>query len=144
MTITETFADNMRAFRVQSGMTQEKLAILSGLDRTYIGGIEQKRRNPCLRNIEKIANALGVDPLLLFSKADSSSVAECTEKPLLSMQPGDYALATWTEDGVHIEPISVTNPDETLKILTILASEGYGDNIIDAYNAIRTKSNEKA
>ena len=40
------------------GMTQEKLAELTDLDPTYISGIERGRRNPSLKNIVKIAQAL--------------------------------------------------------------------------------------
>ena len=39
-------------------MTQGDLAAACELDRTYIGGIERAERNPSLKNIAKIANAL--------------------------------------------------------------------------------------
>jgi len=38
------------------------LALKAGLDRTYIGGVERGERNVGLKNIEKIAKAIGVSP----------------------------------------------------------------------------------
>lgn len=46
--------------------SQEKLAELAGLHRTYIGQIESGKRNLALKNIEKIAKALGVAVKDLF------------------------------------------------------------------------------
>lgn len=66
MLVIDTFADNMREFRVRAGLSQEMLAEKSGLHRTYIGSIEQKRANISLKNVEKISNALGVDPAIMF------------------------------------------------------------------------------
>lgn len=65
--IQKTFARNMRKYRKEAKLTQEGLAEKSGLHRTYIGGIEQERINVSIRNVEKIAHALGVDPVQLFS-----------------------------------------------------------------------------
>lgn len=42
------------------------LALKAGLDRTYIGGIERGERNVALKNIEKLARALGVSLDELF------------------------------------------------------------------------------
>ena len=55
--------------RKQRGLTQEKLAELADLDRTYIGLIESGQRNVTMRSIEKIANSLNVPkvPTLLKS-----------------------------------------------------------------------------
>ena len=50
----------MRELRKAAGFSQESLADLCGLDRTYIGGIERGERNVSLRNIEVIARALKV------------------------------------------------------------------------------------
>jgi len=50
----------VRELRIDAGLTQEKLGFMTGLDRTYISGIERGVRNPSLRNIEKIAKALKV------------------------------------------------------------------------------------
>ena len=48
-------------------MSQEELADRAGLHRTYIGGVEQGRRNLSLLNIMKIARALEMEPEELFA-----------------------------------------------------------------------------
>ena len=59
--ILKKFGDRVRAVRMQKGITsQMTLALRAGLDRTYVGGIERGERNVALKNIEKIAGALGV------------------------------------------------------------------------------------
>ena len=50
----------VKALRVDLRLTQEKLGEATGLDRTYISGIERGVRNPSFRNIEKLAKALRV------------------------------------------------------------------------------------
>lgn len=58
--IQQKLGKKVREIRKQSGLSQEKLGELTGLDRTYISGIERGVRNPSLRNIEKMAKALKV------------------------------------------------------------------------------------
>ena len=59
--ILTRFGNKVRRLRVQKGITsQMELAFKVGLDRTYIGGIERGERNVALKNIEKIARALGI------------------------------------------------------------------------------------
>jgi len=60
------FGNKVRELRKQQGISQEGLAGLADLDRTYIGGIERGIRNPSLRNIGKIAKALKVKMKDLF------------------------------------------------------------------------------
>lgn len=64
--ISAILADNMRRFRKSKGFSQERLGEISDLHRTYIGGIEQERINPSIRNLEKVAIALDVDPAMLL------------------------------------------------------------------------------
>lgn len=51
---------NIRKIREDKELSQEKLAALADLHRTYIGQIERGEKNIGLRNLEKIAKALGV------------------------------------------------------------------------------------
>ena len=49
---------NIRRIRLEKGISQEMLAELSNLHRTYIGSVERAERNISVDNIEKICNAL--------------------------------------------------------------------------------------
>lgn len=66
MDIIMVFGTNVRKFRKEIGISQEKLAELSGLHRTYISDIERFQRSISLENIQKLADALGVDTYRLF------------------------------------------------------------------------------
>ena len=59
--VQEKFGDKLRQIRANAGVSQEKLAELAGLHRTYISGVERGLRNISLLNIEKIADALDVE-----------------------------------------------------------------------------------
>jgi transcriptional regulator with XRE-family HTH domain len=59
--ILELFAFNVHKYRKERQLSQEKLAELAGLHRTYIGMIERAEKNITLCNIEKIAKALQVE-----------------------------------------------------------------------------------
>jgi transcriptional regulator with XRE-family HTH domain len=60
-TILEVFGRNVQRHRKGKLISQEKLAELVGVHRTYIGMIERAEKNITLRNMEKIAKALGVE-----------------------------------------------------------------------------------
>lgn len=65
--ILKRFGERLKRLRLQKGVTsQMDLALKTGLDRTYIGGIERGERNVALKNIEKIAKGLGVSIDELF------------------------------------------------------------------------------
>jgi transcriptional regulator with XRE-family HTH domain len=59
------FGSRVRTLREKVGYSQEDLAIECGLHRTYVGSIERGERNVALRNIVRIADALGADPAQL-------------------------------------------------------------------------------
>jgi transcriptional regulator with XRE-family HTH domain len=54
--------------RKKTGITQEKLADIIDVHRTYIGFIEQGKRNPSIGNIHKIAKALNISLVDLFKR----------------------------------------------------------------------------
>jgi transcriptional regulator with XRE-family HTH domain len=60
------FGQMVRSLRAKTGLTQEAFADKCGLDRTYISGIERGRRNVSLRNVEVIADALGMTLAEMF------------------------------------------------------------------------------
>ena len=66
MDIIRVFATNVRVYREQKGISQEKLAELSGLHRTYISDLERCKRSISLSNVQKLADALEVEPYVLF------------------------------------------------------------------------------
>ena len=61
ISILEDFGLRLKELRLRSNMSQEMLAARSGLDRTYIGGVERGTRNISLKNIEQLCNTLDVD-----------------------------------------------------------------------------------
>jgi transcriptional regulator with XRE-family HTH domain len=65
--IKKHFGARMRELRKRKGFSQETLALVCELDRTYVGGVERGERNISLINIHKIAAALGVSVTELFS-----------------------------------------------------------------------------
>lgn len=67
------FGEAVRRARIAANLTQESLADNSGLDRSYIGGVERGERNPTLSVIEKIAAGLGVPVAQLFSDSEPGS-----------------------------------------------------------------------
>ena len=56
------FAANVRRLRLERNLSQEGLAELAGIHRTYVGMIERSEKNATIYNIEKLAKALGVPP----------------------------------------------------------------------------------
>lgn len=66
MGICEQFGNNVYVYRQARKLTQEQLAELTGLHRTYVSAVERGVRSISLKNIEKIANALKIPAYKLF------------------------------------------------------------------------------
>lgn len=68
MDIVKVFGTNVRKYRNEKGISQEKLAELSGLHRTYISDVERFQRSIALENIQRIADALEIETYKLFKE----------------------------------------------------------------------------
>lgn len=55
-------SNNIKKYRKEKGLSQEKLALASGIDRSYMSEIERCLANPTLDLLLKISNALGIEP----------------------------------------------------------------------------------
>jgi transcriptional regulator with XRE-family HTH domain len=67
------FGSHLRSLRTKAGMSQEELADKSGIHVTYLSGVERGLRNLSIRNVRRLAQALGVPTRQLFSFKDSST-----------------------------------------------------------------------
>ncbi len=63
------FGRRLKGLRLERGLSQEQLADLAHLDRTYVSSCEAGRRNATIRTIARFAAALEVDPAALVSDA---------------------------------------------------------------------------
>ncbi len=60
MPITNKIGERIKELRSHQGISQETLAHLADLDRTYVNSVENGKRNISIENIEKIAKALEI------------------------------------------------------------------------------------
>ncbi len=68
--ILSSFGRAVQTLRSSKGWSQEKLAELSGLDRTYISSVERGKRNVSILNICKLGKALGTPPASLLNELE--------------------------------------------------------------------------
>jgi transcriptional regulator with XRE-family HTH domain len=64
--LQRTVGRNLRAYRLDRGLSQEAFADVLGVHRTYMGGLERGERNLTLKSLERLAAAVGLDPLDLL------------------------------------------------------------------------------
>ncbi|MFE4056032.1 helix-turn-helix domain-containing protein [Streptomyces sp. NPDC059096] len=67
------FGLRVRGLREARGLSQERLAELAGLHRTYVGSVERGERNVSLVNIHRLARALSVAPAELLMHSEGGS-----------------------------------------------------------------------
>jgi transcriptional regulator with XRE-family HTH domain len=68
MNILATIGNNVRVYRKKLNLSQEELADISGVHRTYIGAVERGEKNVSALSIAKIAKALKVKPEKLLAE----------------------------------------------------------------------------
>ena len=66
MDIVKVFGTNLKYYRTKLGLSQETFAYKCGMHRTYISAIECFRRSISLENIQRIADALDIEPYKLL------------------------------------------------------------------------------
>jgi transcriptional regulator with XRE-family HTH domain len=64
--IKKTVGRSIRVLREKRGWSQEKLAEMADLDRTYVGRIERGEKNLGIENLARFAHTLGVRPAVLL------------------------------------------------------------------------------
>lgn len=67
-TTAKILGQRIRNYRTARGLSQEKLAELSGVHHTYVGQVERGEKNATIESIEKIATALNISLSTLFEK----------------------------------------------------------------------------
>ncbi|UOR10646.1 helix-turn-helix domain-containing protein [Halobacillus amylolyticus] len=70
MEIEKAFGHSLKIIRREQSLSQEKLAQLSDLDRTYISLLERGKRNPTIVTIFNLANALNINPTDLIKDTE--------------------------------------------------------------------------
>lgn len=66
--LVAVFAANVRRRRLELSLSQEQLAELAGVHRTYVGMVERSEKNVTIYNIERFAVALGVSAATLLTE----------------------------------------------------------------------------
>lgn len=65
--IQEEVGRKIKLLRTEKNISQEKLSLIAGLDRTYIASVESGKRNISIKNLEKIILALDTTLAVFFS-----------------------------------------------------------------------------
>ena len=79
MDIIKVFGTNLRYYRNKLGVSQEKFGEMCNLHRTYISDIERFNRSISLENIQKIADALGIETYKLFIEELPENIQQSEE-----------------------------------------------------------------
>lgn len=81
------FGANIRKLRLKVGFTQRSLAVRSGLDVTYISGIERGVRNPSLKSLESVAKGLGCSIAETCKDLDKLDLAKSLPRKVKRKKP---------------------------------------------------------
>ena len=100
----KAFGLRVRELRKEMGFSQERLASVAGLDRSYLGGVERGSRNVSLKNIVEIARALGVPRAELFPAKPVRAPREARAEA--DSGPKETDLLFGYGDGVCVPAIS--------------------------------------
>ena len=73
MDLVQLLGENVRKARKEQGMSQEELAFRAGMKRSYLSDLERGTRNPTVRVLGRLAQALGIQPEVLIGGQLSSA-----------------------------------------------------------------------
>ncbi len=80
---------NIRRFRLKAGITQEEIALMSGLSQGYINQLESGKRKYTQKSLELIANALS-KPIREFFSEENEEVLLVSEKENSYLKKSSY------------------------------------------------------
>ena len=75
MDVVQLLGVNVRRYRKLKGMSQERLALDAGMERSYVSDLERGMRNPSVRALGRLAEALGIAPSDLLSATEISGLS---------------------------------------------------------------------
>ena len=96
--IAKVLGQRIRNYRTAKGLSQEKLAELSGCHHTYIGQLERGEKNATIESVEKIATALHISLSTLFEKLGAQEDAA----PNIPLACYEFLSAKTKEEQEHI------------------------------------------
>ena len=89
--LEKTVIDNIKRIRQEKGISQERLSIFCDTSASYIGLMETYKNIPKLSTIERIAEALNVEPIDLFL-TDGEKAADSENKQILRERIKEEAI----------------------------------------------------
>lgn len=66
--LRDILAENLRSYRARNRLSQDELAHLCGIHRTYIGSVERGERNVTLATLELMAKSMDISVVKLLTK----------------------------------------------------------------------------
>lgn len=81
--------NNIKKFRLKAGITQEELALASGLSQGYINQLESGKRNYTQKSLELIANALSI-PIIEFFREEDGEIPLISENESIYQKKRSY------------------------------------------------------
>ncbi len=135
ITLRKILAENIRGYRRRKNLSQEKLAEICGLHRTYVGSVERAERNVTLSTLEAFSNALNIPASELLTKKEP----EVKKK---TIEESQRYVTKISQAGVSIyDPVEIGDPDLWIPTpeLEILLNKGLKDMPLHGM-ALRTRS----
>jgi transcriptional regulator with XRE-family HTH domain len=74
MDVVQLLGANVRHYRKLKGISQERLALDAGMERSYVSDLERGTRNPSVRALGRLADALGIEPSSLLERGADANL----------------------------------------------------------------------